>query len=176
MAKVLSCADVSPMAAVRCGFAVQTESLEECFVHLGLHSIARHDGTVEDVTPEMLSLLRSRVRTLSPAQGLARILDFAGQADGRWKVFSCSDVTAMDQCAFVVQSDTAEDIIEQAKAHARLRHGTAESMRLEGLPLADFVKVVEYLRRSEESITPEMVSLWRSRIRDLPRPERPAPA
>ena len=62
------------------------------------------------------------------------------------KVFRCTeDVTRMDECRFVIQTATADEVIEHAKLHAKQAHGL-----------------------SDEGFTPELLSLWRSRIKDMP--------
>ena len=62
------------------------------------------------------------------------------------KVFRCTeDVTRMDECRFVIQTATVEEVIEHAKLHAKHAHGL-----------------------TDETLTPEVISLWRSRTKDLP--------
>lgn len=145
MPKLLSCIEVSPMAAELCGFAVQTDAVEECLDHLTLHSKARHGLVEADITPEMRALLRSRMKDVSPAEGFARMLEYVRKSGGRWKVFICSDAPAREDCVFAVQTDTDDDVITQVIAHGKLRHGLRE-----------------------EGITPEQIARWRSRIRHIP--------
>lgn len=62
------------------------------------------------------------------------------------KVFRCTeDVTRMDDCRFVIQTATVEEVIEHAKLHAKHAHGL-----------------------TDETLTPELISLWRSRTKDVP--------
>ena len=142
MAKLLRCADVSPMAALQCPFAVRGDNVEEVFEHLALHGTTRHGYEADEAsTPEMLSLLRSRIREVSSEPLATDLGPFRWEGDTEWKLFSDGDASSADQCCFAVQTDEAEEIIEHAKSHAKRRHDL-----------------------SEERVTPETIALWRSRI------------
>jgi predicted small metal-binding protein len=62
------------------------------------------------------------------------------------KVFRCTeDVTKMDDCRFVIQTATVDEVIQHAKLHATHAHGIPD-----------------------EAIDAAQIALWRSRIKDVP--------
>lgn len=130
MPKILSCYDVSPMD--NCGFAVQGETVQAVMDHGGMHSMSRHGLKEEEATPEMASLVRSRVREV-PAR-MPPLFPVVPRATP--SLVCCSEAIGED-CVFAVQSDEVEELIEQLKDHMVAYHGEMDAGRiLERLAMA----------------------------------------
>jgi len=123
MPKILSCYDVSPMD--NCGFAVQGETVQEVMEHGGMHSTSRHGLKEEDATPEMMSVLRSRVREVP-----ARVPPpFPVVPRATPSLVCCSEASG-EECLFAVQSDEPEELIEQLRDHMVTYHGETDEGRI----------------------------------------------
>ena len=120
MPKQLSCYDVTPMDI--CGFAVQAETDAEVLEHLTERGKLRHGLTVEDLTPEMMSLVHSRVREV-PVRKPPRF-NFSPRATP--SLLCCDDVT-VGECVFVIQCDDLEEILEHVQVHTGERHDTGQA-------------------------------------------------
>ena len=121
MAKVIGCQDITPMDV--CGFAVQAESADEVIEHIFEHSKSRHGTKDQDVTPEEMSLVRSRVRDVPARTPPA----FTPVTRAKPQLLYCIDVNG-GECVFAVQTNDLEEILE----HLRLHHGVRHSMADEG--------------------------------------------
>ncbi len=130
MPKILSCYDVSPMD--NCGFAVQGETLQEVMEHGGMHSTTRHGLKEEDATPEMASVVRSRVREV-PAR-MPPLFPVVPRANPSFVL--CGEASG-EECVFAVQSDEVDELIERLRDHVMAYHGeTDEGRILERLAMA----------------------------------------
>lgn len=130
MPKILSCYDVTPMD--RCGFAVQGETVQEVMDHGGMHSTSRHGLKEEDATPEMMSVVRSRVREVPARMPPA----FPVVPRATPSLVCCSEASGED-CVFAVQSDEPEELLEQLRDHVVAYHAeTDEGRILERLAMA----------------------------------------
>jgi predicted small metal-binding protein len=115
-----------------CGFAVQGDSVEEVIEHLLQHSKARHGLRDEDVTPEEVSLVRSRVRDV-PA---ARPPRFTPNSRAKPQLLYGADVNG-EECLFAIQTDDVEEILLHLRMHNGVRHSIAdEGMMMELLEMA----------------------------------------
>ena len=123
MPKILSCYDVSPMDS--CGFAVQGETVQEVMEHGGMHSTSRHGLKDEDATPEMISVVRSRVREVP-----ARVPPPFPVVPRATPSLVCCSEAGGEECVFAVQSDEPEELIEQLRDHVVAQHGEADEGRI----------------------------------------------